>query len=57
MSSQMITRKRSAELDGLIKKLYESYATGKITESRFDTLIAEYEKEHTEKGRSKAVAS
>ena len=41
-------RKRADELDGLIKKLYESYATGKITESRFETLIAEYEKEQTE---------
>ena len=41
-------KKRAAELDGLIKKLYESYATGKITESRFDTLIAEYEKEQAE---------
>ena len=41
-------RKRADELDGLIKKLYESYATGKITESRFETLIAEYEKEQAE---------
>ena len=41
-------KKRAAELDGLIKKLYESYATGKITESRFETLIAEYEKEQAE---------
>ena len=41
-------RRRADELDGLIKKLYESYATGKITESRFETLIAEYEKEQTE---------
>ena len=41
-------KKHAAELDGLIKKLYESYATGKITESRFDTLIAEYEKEQAE---------
>ena len=38
-------RKRSAELDGIIKKLYESYATGKLSEKRFDALIAEYERE------------
>ena len=41
-------KKRSAELDGLIKKLYESYATGKITESRFDMLIADYEREQAQ---------
>ena len=41
-------KKRTAELDGLIKKLYESYAMGKISESRFDMLIAEYEKEQEE---------
>ena len=37
--------KRSAELDGLIKKLYETYATGKLTEARFEVLSAEYERE------------
>ncbi|MBQ9349357.1 MAG: recombinase family protein, partial [Oscillibacter sp.] len=37
--------KRSAELDGIIKKLYESYATGKIPEHRFDIFSAEYEQE------------
>ena len=31
-------RKRCAELDGLFQKLYESYATGKITEKRFDMM-------------------
>ncbi|MBR3018362.1 MAG: recombinase family protein [Clostridia bacterium] len=41
-------KKRSVELDSVIKKLYESYATGMITESRFATLIAEYEKEQAE---------
>ena len=41
-------KKRSAELDGLIKKLYESYATGKLSESRFDMLIADYEREQAE---------
>ena len=38
-------RKRSAELDGLIKKLYESYATEKISEKRFELLSSEYERE------------
>ena len=38
-------RKRSAELDGLIKKLYESYANEKISEKRFELLSSEYERE------------
>ena len=38
-------RKRVAELDNIIKKLYESFATGKISEERFDSLMAEYEAE------------
>ncbi len=38
-------KKRAAELDGIIKKLYESYAIGKISEKRFDVLSAEYEQE------------
>ena len=38
-------RKRSTELDGLIKKLYESYATGKLSEKRFEVLTADYERE------------
>ena len=38
-------RKRSSELDGLIKKLYESYATEKISEKRFELLSSEYERE------------
>ena len=41
-------QKRSAELDILIKKLYESYAMGKIPEKRFDALSAEYEAEQAE---------
>lgn len=41
-------KKRSTELDGLIKKLYESYAKGQITEKRFETLCADYEKEQAE---------
>ena len=41
-------RKRSTELDMTIKKLYDSYAAEKISESRFDTLLAGYEKEQAE---------
>lgn len=41
-------RKRCSELDGLFQKLYESYATGKITEKRFDMMAANYETEQTE---------
>ena len=38
-------KKRIAELDSIIKKLYESFAIGRITDERFDTLLAEYEAE------------
>lgn len=38
-------RKRITELDNIIKKLYESYAIGRINEERFDTLMGEYEEE------------
>ena len=41
-------RKRSAELDGLIKKLYESFATGSLTEKRFKLLSDGYEQEQEE---------
>lgn len=41
-------KKRRSELDTLIKKLYESYAIGKLSEKRFDALMKEYEKEQTE---------
>ena len=41
-------KKRYTELDMLVKKLYESYAMGKITEHRFDMLSAEYEQEQAE---------
>ena len=37
--------KRRGELDGIIKKLYESYAVGRISEERFDSLLADYEAE------------
>ena len=41
-------RRRSAELDVLIKKLYETYAMGKLEEKRFEMLSAGYEKEQDE---------
>ena len=41
-------RKRRDELDGIIKKLYESFAVGRISEERFDSLLAEYEAEQKE---------
>lgn len=40
-------KRRCAELDAIIKKLYESYAMGRIGEKRFDTLLAGYEQEQT----------
>ena len=41
-------QRRVAELDTLIKRLYESYALEKISEERFETLLAEYEREQAE---------
>ena len=38
-------KKRISELDTIIKKLYESFAIGRITGERFDCLLAEYEAE------------
>ena len=38
-------RRRSKELDGLIRKLYEAYASEKISEKRFEVLSGEYEQE------------
>jgi len=40
--------KRNSELDVLVKTLYESFATGKISEKHFDRLIAEYDSEQSE---------
>lgn len=39
--------KRITELEHLLKKLYEDYALGRITEDRFDNLSASYEQEKT----------
>ncbi|MDR3246557.1 MAG: recombinase family protein [Prevotellaceae bacterium] len=41
------SKRRRDELDGLIKKLYESYALEKIPEKHFEKLIAEYDSEQT----------
>ncbi len=41
-------QKRITELDGLIKKLYEGNATGKIPDKHFDRLLAGYDKEQSE---------
>ncbi|MCC8097340.1 MAG: DUF4368 domain-containing protein [Eubacterium sp.] len=37
--------KRNEELDVLIKKLYESYASGKIPDKHFERLLADYDSE------------
>lgn len=49
-------RKRHQELDGIIKKLYESYATGRLSEERFDALLAEYEDEQKNLAAAIAIA-
>ncbi len=41
-------KKRCTELDGLIKKLYESFAAGHLTEKRFAMLSGDYEQEQAE---------
>ena len=41
-------RKRRDELNGIIKKLYESFAVGRISAERFDSLLADYEAEQKE---------
>ena len=38
-------KRRSAELDRLIQKLYEAYAMEKLSEKRFEMLSAQYERE------------
>ena len=39
------TKKRYAELDGLVKKLYEANAMGKLPDKHFSRLLAEYDEE------------
>ena len=40
--------KRIAELDTLIKKLYEGNATGKIPDNHFERMLADYDREQSE---------
>lgn len=40
-------QRRCKELDGLVKKLYEGNATGKIPDKHFTRLLAEYDAEQT----------
>ena len=49
-------RKRISELDTIIKKLYESFAVGRISEERFDGLLKDYEAEQKELTASVAEA-
>jgi DNA invertase Pin-like site-specific DNA recombinase len=39
------SRRRRDELDDIIKKLYETYAVGKLPENQFERLAAEYDAE------------
>jgi hypothetical protein len=39
------SKHRREELDGIIKKLYETYALGKLPENQFERLVAEYDAE------------
>ena len=47
-------QRRHKELDGLVKKLYEGNATGKIPDKHFTRLLAEYDEEQT--GLEAAIA-
>lgn len=40
-------QRRLGELDGLVKKLYETYVSGKLPEKHFERLLAEYDSEQT----------
>lgn len=40
--------RRNEELNGLVKKLYEGNATGKIPDKHFERLLSEYDTEQTE---------
>lgn len=42
------TEKRLAELNHLIKKLYEDNVSGKLSDKRFEMLSSDYEKEYAE---------
>ena len=40
------SKKRRTELDGLVKKLYEANATGKLNDRHFNRMMVEYDAEH-----------
>lgn len=40
-------KRRTAELDVIIKRIYEDNATGRLTNERFDKMYSEYENEQT----------
>ena len=48
-------KRRRDEIDGLIKTLYESFATGKIPEKHFENLLANYDGEQTSLAQQIAV--
>ena len=41
-------KKRIVELDNLVKKLYETFASGKLPENHFERLLSEYDTEQQE---------
>jgi len=47
-------QKRYNELDGMVKKLYESYAAGKLPDRHYQRLLAEYDAEQA--GLEKTMA-
>lgn len=42
------SEKRIAELDHLIKKIYEDNVSGKLSDKRFEMFLADYEKEQAD---------
>lgn len=47
-AEQRKTKARIAEIDGIIKRLYEDNLSGKITDERFSILAKDYESEQSE---------
>ena len=45
-------QKRVAELNNLIRRIYEDYVNGKLTDKRFEVLSTEYEQEQSELAKS-----
>jgi len=42
-----LSKRRHSELDGLVKKLYEANATGKLNDRHFERLMGEYDSEQS----------